>query len=96
MLILCVKLKPGVDAHRLESFIKKSLPELERSTRIGSLTSMKLYSSDKTNTRLDEFVLMIEGFVEGPSLDRLKELSDVVYSFHCAETGSWPKGTGKH
>jgi len=96
MLIVAIKLKAGVDAHRLESFVKKWVSELEESTRSGSLTSLKLYSSDKTNTRLDEFVLMIDGFVEGPSLDGLKELSDVVYSFHCAETGSWPKGSGKH
>jgi hypothetical protein len=88
--------KASVDAHRLESFLKKWVPELEESTRSGSLTSLKLYSSDKTNTRLDEFVLKIDGFIEGPSLDVLKELSEVVYSFHCAETGSWPKGSGKH
>ena len=96
MLILCIKLKPGVDAHRLESFIKKSLPELERSTRIGSLTSMKLYSSAHTGSRLDEFVLTIEGFVTGPSLSGLEDICTVVYSFECSESGSWPKGSAKH
>jgi len=96
MLILGIKLKAGVDAHRLESFIKKWVPELEKSTRIGSLTSLKLFSSAHTGSRLDEFVLMVDGFVVGPSLDGLKELCDVVYSFECGETESWPKQHTKH
>ena len=95
MLIIAIKLKAGVDRHRLDSFLKKWIPELERSTRIGSLSSMKLYSSAHTGVRLDEFVLMIDGFVQGPPLDGLKELCNVVYSFECEETGSWPKGSEK-
>ena len=96
MLIVAVKLKAGVTAHRLETFIKKWVPDLEQSRRIGSLTSLKLYSSAHTGVRLDEFVLMIDGFVAGPSLSGLEELCDVVYSFECEETGSWPMGSGKH
>jgi hypothetical protein len=91
MLIVGIKLKPGVDADRLQSFIEKWVPDLEKSTRIGALTSLKLYGSSVADTRLDEFVLMIDGFVEGPPLVRLEELCDVVYGFQCEETGSWPK-----
>ena len=68
MLIVAIKLKAGVDAHRLESFITKWVPELEAKSRFGSLTSLKLYGSSKTDSRRDEFVLMIDGFVEGPVL----------------------------
>ena len=96
MLIVAIKLNPGIDAHRLESFIKKWVPELEAKTRFGSLTSLKLYSSSKTDSRLDEFVLMIDGFVEGPPLSGLEELCEVVYSFQCEETGAWPKDSAKH
>jgi hypothetical protein len=96
MLIVAIKLKAGVDAHRLDSFIQKLVPELQRSTRIGSLTSLKLYSSAHTGVRLDEFVLTIDGFMQEPPLTGLEELCDVVYSFECEETGSWPKGSGKH
>lgn len=96
MLILGIKLKKGVDAHHLELAIKKLVPDLEKSRRIGSLSSLKLFSSAHTGTRLDEFVLMIDGFVAGPSLTGLEELCDVVYSFECEETGSWPKGSAKH
>ena len=34
MLIVAIKLKPGVDAHRLKSFINKWVPELEAKSRI--------------------------------------------------------------
>jgi hypothetical protein len=96
VLIVAIKLKPGVDADRLESFIKKWVPDLQRSTRSGSLTSLKLYNSSKTGSRLNEFVLMIDGFVEGPPLSGLEELCEVVYSFQCEETGAWPKDSAKH
>ena len=96
MLIVAIKLKPGVTTHRLESFIKKWVPDLEESRRIGRLTSLKLYSSAHTGVRLDEFVLMIDGFVSGPPLDGLEELCDVLNSFECEEMGSWPKGSAKH
>jgi hypothetical protein len=42
MLIVAVNLRPGVDAHRLEAFIKKWVPELEAKTRFGSLTSFEV------------------------------------------------------
>jgi hypothetical protein len=96
MLIVAIKLKAGVDTHHLQSFIKRWVPDLEQSRRIGMLSSLKLYSSAHTGVRLDEFVLMIDGFVAGPSLTGLEELCDVVYSFECEETGSWPKGSAKH
>jgi hypothetical protein len=96
MLIVAIKLKPGVDAHRLESFITKWVPELEAKSRFGSLTSLKLYSSSKTDSRRDEFALMIEGFVEGPLLSGLEELCEVVYSFPCEKADEWGKGSGKH
>jgi hypothetical protein len=90
MLIVAVKLKPGVTAHHLLSFIEKWVPDLQESRRIGQLSSMKMYSSAHTGVRLDEFVLMIEGFVQGPPTDGLEKLCDVAYSFECEETGSWP------
>jgi hypothetical protein len=92
MLIVAVKLKAGLDGHRLESFINKWVPELERSTRIGSLNSLKMFSSSHTGTRRDEFVLTIDGFVQAPPMEGLEELGEVIYSFECEETGSWPKG----
>jgi hypothetical protein len=93
VLILGVKLKAGVDAHRFESFINnKWIPDLKEPRRIGSLTSLKMFSSSHTGTRLDEFVLMVNGFVQAPpSMVDLEDLCDVVYSFECEETGSWPK-----
>jgi hypothetical protein len=96
MLIVAIKLKAGVTAHHLESFIKKWVPDLQELRRIGSLSSLKLYSSAHTGSRLDEFVLMIDGFVSGPPLDGLEKLCEIVYSFECEETGSWPKGSAKH
>jgi hypothetical protein len=96
MLILGIKLKSGVDGHRLETFLNKWARELEQSTRIGSLTAMKLYRSAKTGVRVDEFVLTIVGFVEGPPLKELEALCSVVYSFQGEEAGSWPKGDKKH
>ena len=95
MLIVAIKLKAGVDAHRLQTFLKKWIPDLQESRRIGSLTSFKLYSSAHTGARLDEFVLMIDGFVTGPPLGGLEELGDVVYSFECEET-EVPHGSKKH
>jgi hypothetical protein len=71
--------------------LTNGFPELQQLTRAGTLSSLKMYSSSHTGTRLDEFVLMIDGFVQGPSLDGLEKLCDVVYSFECEETGSWPK-----
>lgn len=93
MLILAVKLKAGVDRHRLESFINnKWVPDLQQPRRIGSLTSLKLFSSSHTGSGMDEFVLMIEGFIqEPPSVVDLEELCDVLYRGDCEETGSWPK-----
>jgi hypothetical protein len=96
MKIVAIRLKSGVTAHHLESFIKKWVPDLQESRRIGMLTSLKLYSSAHTGSRLDEFVLMIDGFVTGPPLTGLEEFCEVVYSFECEETGSWPKGSAKH
>jgi hypothetical protein len=96
MLIVGIKLKPGVDGERLQAFIDKWVPDLEKSTRIGALTSLKLYSSSVADTRVDEFVLTIDGFVDGPPLVRLEELCDVVYGLQCEETGSWPKDSATH
>jgi hypothetical protein len=96
MLILGIKLKKGVDAHHLESAIEKLVPDLQEQRRIGSLSSLKLFCSAHTGTRLDEFVLMIDGFLQEPPMFGFKELYDVVYSFECEETGSWPKFSGKH
>ncbi len=93
MLIAAIKLKPGVDAHKLDSFIKKWIPDLQQSRRIGSLSSLEVYGSAHTGTRLDEFVLMIDGFVQAPPLDDLEKLCDIVYSFECEETFSWTKGS---
>jgi hypothetical protein len=73
MLILAVKLKAGVDGHRLESYINKWVPDLQQLTRAGTLSSLKLYSSSHTGTRLDEFVLMIDGFLQGAVTRRAKE-----------------------
>jgi hypothetical protein len=93
MLVLAIKLKAGVTAHHFESFIKKLVPDLQESRRIGSLSSMKMYSTAHTGVRLDEFVLMIDGFVQAPPMEGLEEVCDVVYSFECEETGSWgPRG----
>ena len=63
-----VSAEKGVDAHHLELAIKKLVPDLEKSRRIGSLSSLKLCSSAHTGTRLDEFVLMIDGFMQKPPM----------------------------
>ena len=89
MLIVGIKLKSGVTPHHLASFMKKWVPDMQQPRRIGSLSSLKMYSSAHTGVRLDEFVLAMDGFVEGPPLFGLEDLCDVVYRFECEETGSW-------
>jgi len=93
MLIVAIKLKPGVDGAKLDSFLKKWIPVLREPRRIGALSSLQMYSSSHTGTRMDEFVLMIDGFVQAPPLDDLENLCNVVYSFDCEETFSWTSGS---
>lgn len=92
MFILGVKLKPGVTPHHLQSFIdKKWVPELSRSTRIGSLTSLTLYGINQNPQQ--EFTLMIDGFMQGPPTLELEEFCEIVYGLSGNEMGKWPKSS---
>jgi hypothetical protein len=92
MFVVGIKLKAGVTPHHLQSFLeKKWVPELSRSTRIGSLTSMTLYGVNQNPQT--EFVLTIDGFMQGPPTFDLEQLCDIVYSLYGNEMGKWPESS---
>jgi hypothetical protein len=95
MQIIGVKLNETADADSLVKFIDEWAVELVIPTRRGSLRSLTLYRSNKTDFRQNEFVLTIEGFVEDPSLDELEKLCKIVYNFDCEPLDTWPKDAGR-
>jgi hypothetical protein len=90
MLVLGIKLKPNVDPDSVVASIDKLVPDLQKPTRRGALTSLVMYRSNKTEFRTDEFVLTLEGFVTNPPIAALLGLCDVVYTFDCEPWRTWP------